>query len=377
MATITLVGTAYPYRGGLAAFNERLVAAWRQQGHNARILTFTVQYPRWLFPGRSQFSPRPKPDLPIERAVHSFNPINWIQVGRRLRRERPDLVVFKFWLPFMGPCFGTIARMAQQNGVTRIAAILDNVIPHERRFADVALTRYFLKSCHCLAVMSDQVLADLNQLAVDQKVIRLFHPPYDYGPAVDPLQAQHRLGLEPGFCYALFFGFIRRYKGLDLLLQAMADARLSRSKLKLIVAGEFYDAEQPYFDLVARLGLSEQVIFHNHFIADELVPLYFSACDFVVLPYREATQSGIAQIAFQYHKPVMATAVGGLPEVVISGQTGLIASPEPAALAQTLVLMLDDEMRKGLAARIHERQQHSGWQAFAEQLLEGCEKFRR
>lgn len=372
MARITLIGPAYPYRGGLAAFNERLTIAFRDGGHEADLLTFTVQYPSLLFPGRSQVSNRPRPEIPIQRRVHSLNPLNWFQVGLHLRKQRPDVLIFKFWLPFMAPCFGTIARLARANRHTCVAGILDNVIPHEHRPGDRQLTGYFLNSCDRLFVMSEQVRADLKHFRVSASVQKLFHPSYDYGPPVSREVALKHLGLETDYRYALFFGFIRPYKGLDLLLQAMAEEGLKDGQLKLLVAGEFYEPSQPYFALVRRLGLEHCVIFHDRFIEDDQVASYFCGCDFVVLPYREATQSGIAQIAFRYGRPVIATRVGGLPEVIDNGATGLIAEASPASLAAAMLRLLHPETLQRMTEAVSRRHRADEWQRFARELLASC-----
>ncbi|MCS6990368.1 MAG: glycosyltransferase [Chitinophagales bacterium] len=371
VAKIILIGSAHPFRGGLAAFNERLLSAWLNQGHQACIYTFTVQYPEWLFPGKSQYSNRPRPELPIRQAIHSLNPINWFRHGLHIRRLKPDLLVFKFWLPYMGPCFGTLARLVRGNHATRVTAILDNVIPHEHRVGDKLFTRYFLKACDCFVVMSAQVERDLSNLGFFQPILRLFHPPYDYGPAPDQKTARKLLNLPDDGLYALFFGFVRRYKGLDLLLEALADARLRSLNIKLLVAGEFYEPVASYRHMVEELNLVGNVIFHDWFIEDEHVPLYLSACDLVVLPYREATQSGIAHLAFHYGKPVLATAVGGLPEVIIPYRNGLLADPHPTALAEALYKLADRELlfrlSQGTSSPVEQL-----WDRFAASVVEGC-----
>ncbi|MBX6381316.1 MAG: glycosyltransferase, partial [Thermoflavifilum aggregans] len=324
MASIGIIGTAYPFRGGLAAYNERLARAFQQMPvqagetpHQLMIYTFTVQYPAILFPGKTQYAEGPAPaDLQIIRCIHSLNPVNWMRTGNFISQQKHDLIIVKYWLPFMAPCLGTIMRMIRRNHHTRIICILDNVIPHEHHVLDEALTRYFLKPVDAFVAMSQQVLHDLRHFT--QKPARLVpHPVYDvYGTVVDKITACQQLGLDPQKRYALFFGFIRAYKGLDLLLQAFAEASVRELKdVQLIVAGEFYESPDSYLRLIQQLQLQDRVILHTHFIRDEEVKYYFSAADVVIQPYRSATQSGITQIAYHFEKPMIVTRVGGLSEM--------------------------------------------------------------
>jgi glycosyltransferase involved in cell wall biosynthesis len=336
---ILLLGTAYPYRGGLATYNERLALQLRAEGHHVEIYTFTLQYPSFLFPGKTQYSTEPQSnDLTIRRCVHSVNPFNWLRVGRDIARRRPDLLIMKFWIPVMAPCFGTIARLARRNGHTRVVTILDNLIPHEARPADRLLTRYFTASVDGFVAMSRSVLADIDLF--DRVKPRAFcpHPLFDhFGQAVSREEACRTLGLDPQYRYLLFFGFIRDYKGLDWLLEAFADARLRDKKLRLLVAGEFYNNEQQYRDLEARLGIADEIVWRTEFIPDSQVRYYFGAADLIVQPYKTATQSGVTQVAYHFEKPMLVTRVGGLPEIVPDGRVGYAVEPRPEAIADALV----------------------------------------
>ena len=337
---VVIIGPAYPLRGGLATYNERLARAFVAAGDTVRIITFSLQYPDFLFPGQTQLSTESGPtDLEIEVSLNSTNPLSWWQVGRRLRREKPDLVVFRFWLPFMGPALGTVARLARQNGHTRCVAITDNVIPHEKRPGDGPLARYFLSACDGFVTMSRSVLADLKQLGYGEKpAFYRPHPLYDnFGPAMPQRLAQQQLRLEAPGLYFLFFGFIRAYKGLDLLLEAFADARLTALPAKLIIAGEFYEDAAPYEALILKYKLENRIIRATDFIPNEKVGAYFCAADLIVQPYKNATQSGVSQIAYHFERPMLVTDVGGLAELIPDGEVGYVVAPTAAAIADALV----------------------------------------
>lgn len=336
---VIIVGTAYPYRGGLSAFNERIAYEYQQNGHEVEIYTFSLQYPGFLFPGKTQYSEEPAPkDLKIVRRVNSCNPFNWLSVGREIAKKRPDLMITKYWLPFMAPCLGTIERIVRRNGHTRIISILDNIIPHEHRIGDRIFSKYFVGSTDGFIAMSKSVLEDLGQF--DTQKPRRFcpHPLYDhYGALMPKAEAREQLGLDPDGRYILFFGFIRGYKGLDLLLEAMSDARMKENNIKLIVAGEFYGDPKPYMDQMERLGIQDRIVLHTDFIPDSQVNRFFRACDIVAQPYKSATQSGVTQIAFHFEKPMLVTNVGGLPEIVPDGKIGYVVEPKANEIADALV----------------------------------------
>jgi len=335
---VVILGSAHPLRGGLAAYNERLARAFTQNGDVVKMINFSLQYPDFLFPGKTQFSSEPPPeDLDIETCVNSINPLSWVRVGWKIKNMKPDLLIIKFWIPFMGPCLGTISRIVKKNRKTRVISILDNIVPHEKRPGDRLLASYFVKPVDGFVAMSRQVLGDLDLF--DKKKPRAFcpHPLYDhFGNLTDKNAALKNLGLDPEFGYLLFFGFIRDYKGLDLLLEAMANERLQNLKIKLLVAGEFYTDSKPYFDLVEKLKLQDKVILSNDFIPDSKVADYFNAADIVVQPYKDATQSGVTQIAYHFEKPMITTNVGGLAEIVPDGKVGFVVNPDAAEIADSI-----------------------------------------
>jgi glycosyltransferase involved in cell wall biosynthesis len=336
---IVLLGTTWPFRsGGIATFNERLTRALIDNGNEVIIYTFSLQYPSFLFPGKTQLSDQPKPEgLDIRIKVNSINPLNWLTVGNEIKNLKPDLLLVRYWIPFMAPCLGTISRIVRKNNHTRIIAIADNVIPHEKHLVDNLFTHYFTKSCHGFITMSRSVLNDLKQFRPLAPMVYTPHPLYDiFGKIVSREQALVQLKLDPQFRYLLFFGFIRDYKGLDWLLQAFGDEKLRHFPVKLIIAGEFYTSSEKYLQIISEKNLTEHVILRTDFIADQDVANYFGAADMVVQPYKSATQSGVTQIAFHYNKPMLVTDVGGLGEIIPHGKVGYVVNPGPAAITEAI-----------------------------------------
>jgi len=367
---VILLGTAYPYRGGLASFNERLALALQEQGHEVEIVTFTLQYPNFIFPGKTQYSDSPPPaGLNISRRVNAINPFNWLKVGSYLRKQRADLLLIKFWLPLMGPCFGSIARLVRKNRKTRVITILDNVIPHEKRAGDRLFTRYFLRSGDAFVAMSNTVLQDLRKFDTTKPRRLNPHPVFDnFGSVVSKPEAKRLLELEEQTNYLLFFGFIRDYKGLDILLQAMADERVKETGARLIVAGEFYKNREAYEQQIKALHLEEQLVLRTEFIADEEVYKYFCAADLVVQPYKHATQSGVTQIAYHFNKPMLVTRVGGLAELVPDGRAGYVVDPDPASIATSIADFYTHHREAGFLPLIREEKKRFTWEAMVKTL---------
>ncbi len=338
---VVIIGPAHPLRGGgMSTFNERLAYAFQEAGDTVEIVTFSLQYPSFLFPGKSQYSEEPAPEgLHIKVLINSINPLSWWRVGNYIRKQKPELVIFRYWLPFMAPALGTIARLIRRNKYSRVLAITDNVVPHESRPGDKPLTHYFLSACHGFVALSEAVQQDVMRFEPHKPSVYLPHPLYDnFGTAESKLAACAALGLDPKYTYLLFFGFIRAYKGLDLLLHAMAYNRVLRCPdIKLIIAGEFYEDAAPYHKLIAELQLQDRLILRTDFIANNQVRHYFCAASLVVQPYKHATQSGVTQIAYHFNKPMLVTNVGGLAELVPDGEVGYVVAPEPVAIATALV----------------------------------------
>jgi len=338
LKTIKIIGTAFPFRGGLAAYNERLAREFINEGYAVTIETFTLQYPGILFPGKTQYAEgEPPNDLKIVRSISSINPLNWIKVGNRIKKEKPDLVIIKYWLPFMAPCFGTIAGQIRKNKHSKIICIADNIIPHEKRFGDKWLTSYFLSKMHGVIAMSKSVFNDVFRFTAKLPVKLSPHPLFDnFGEIIEREKALQMLGLDPQFRYVLFFGFIRDYKGLDLLLKAFANPLVQNLNIKLIVAGEFYSDPKPYLNLIEQLNLTDTVILKTDFIADNEVNKYFSCADIVAQPYKNATQSGVTQIGYHFNKSMLVTNVGGLPEIIAHNIIGYVVNPNENEIAESL-----------------------------------------
>lgn len=339
MKKVVIIGPAWPLRGGLATFDQRLAKQFIDEGFDTQIYSFSLQYPSFLFPGTTQYSSDPSPSgINIQSIINSINPLNWIKVGKRLKDLRPEIIVVRYWLPFMGPALGTILRRVKKNNFTKIIAIADNVIPHEKRPGDNAFTKYFLHSCHAFITMSEKVLADLRIFEKTKPAMQVMHPLYDnFGEPVSKPEARRKLGIDESDRIVLFFGFIRKYKGLDILLEAMKLISEKSSLIKLLVAGEFYEDEKPYHELIKKLGIENALILHTTFIPDSEVKNYLCAADVVVQPYRNATQSGVTPLAYHFEKPMIVTNVGSLPSLVPHNKVGLVAEPDASSIAAAIL----------------------------------------
>lgn len=362
---VVIVGTAHPYRGGgISTFNERLALAWQDEGYDVCIYNFILQYPKIFFPGKFQITDEAGPaNLKIYRKVNSVNPANWYKVGNELRKMKPDLVIFRYWIPFMGPCFGTIARIIRRNHHTRIVAITDNVIPHESKPMDKMFSKYFIQSMDAFVAMSRAVLADLEKF--DRVKPKAFnpHPLYDnYGDPVSKEEAREYLGWDKNRKYILFFGFVRDYKGLDLLIKAMADDELRKEDLFVYVAGEFYADKKQYMEIAADLNVRDKVMMPDTFIPNQDIKYYFCAADLVVQPYKSATQSGVTQVATHFNKPMIITDVGGLSEFVPHEKTGFVVKPEAGKIAAAIKRYFKEDREREFVANIDEEKKKYSWQ---------------
>ncbi len=372
MSKILIVGPAFPLRGGLATYNERLANEFISMGHQCDILSFSLQYPSLLFPGKTQYSTDPAPEgITIYPEINSISPFNWLKVGKRFRKKNYDIVIFRYWMSFMAPAFGTIARSIKKNKHTRILAICDNLIPHEKKFFDKPFTRYFISKCDGFLTMSQSVKSQLEQWPVNKPVIYSPHPMYDmFGPMISKAEAKKQLGLEAETNYLLFFGFIRKYKGLHLLLDAFADKRLVSLNLKLIVAGEFYEDDKPYLEQIKQLGLENSVILSNDFIPNTEVSKYFCAADGVIQTYLSATQSGVTQIAYFYNKPMMVTNVGGLAELVPDDQVGFVTPVDKTAIADAILRYYQENKEPVFSRNMETEKQKFTWPYVCNHLLQ-------
>ena len=371
---INFIGPAYPYRGGLATIIETLARLFVRRGNEVTINTFSLQYPRLLFPGKSQFRSGPKPDdLTIVREVSTVNPLTWWRVGRKLKREAPDLVVLKYWTPLMAPCFGSICRLARRNGQTRVVVHLDNITPHEPHFYDRLLNRYFLNGCDGFVYMSEAVHTDLRTYRPDAPALFSPHPLFDtYGEPLERTEACRLLGLNESVGYVMFFGYIRDYKGLDVLLEAWALLR-SEGKMerrKLLVVGEVYGDDNKYYELIERLGLKDEVVFHNAFVPDDEVARWFSVADLVALPYKSATQSGVTQVAYWFDVPMVVTRVGGLEEMVPDDVVGALADCNPRSVADAIERCYEGNNLERYREGVRREKKRFSWESTADRIEE-------
>lgn len=367
---IVIIGSAYPLRGGLAAYNERLAREYQKRGDEVRIYSFALQYPSVFFPGKTQFTDAPEPpDLTIRTLINSVNPFTWIRAGREIRLLKPDLVIVKFWMPFFAPCLGTICRIIKKNRHSRIISILDNIIPHERRPGDRLLSKWFVRSVDGFITMSKSVLSELEEFDTLKPKKFSPHPLYDqFGDPVPKGEAISSLGLDPAWSYVLFFGFIRDYKGLDLLLLAFADPWLQERRVKVLIAGEFYTDPGPYLEIIRRHHLEERVILSNDYIPDHSVRDYFCAADLVVQPYKSATQSGVTQIAFHFNKPMVVTDTGGLAEFVPDGKAGFVVNPDPHQIAGAVERFYRDMKEQEFSEAVGNEKEKYSWNTMLETI---------
>ncbi len=367
---IAILGTAYPYRGGIAAFNERLAKELIAEGHELSIHTFKLQYPNFLFPGKTQFSSDKKPqNINIERRINSVNPINWITTGLSLRKENYDVVIIPFWLPFMGASLGTLSRLLKSEK-TQLLCIAHNIIPHELRLGDKMLTRYFIKRIDGFLAMTQKVLDDLNVFDKCSPKVLTPHPIYDNFGEIEPREkAIESLRLKLDCRYILFFGLIRDYKGLDLLLEAFSANEIREENIKLIIAGEYYSDQAPYKKLIEKYNLEQDIIQVEKFIPDSEVHLYFNACDLVVQPYKSATQSGVTQIAYHFNKPMIVTDVGGLKEMCPDGKVGYVVLPNADEIKKAILKFFDETNINEMIENINQIKEQYSWSIFTKKLL--------
>ena len=367
---IVIIGPASPYRGGIATYNERLATELLNEGHEAELETFTMQYPNFLFPGKSQITGDESPKhLKITRSINSINPLNWFSVGNRIKNEKPDLVIIRFWLPFMGPSFGTILRRIKKNQHTKVVCLVDNMIPHESRIGDKIFTKYFIQPVDAFVAMTKSVIKDIETFDSIKPKILSPHPLFDnFGEKLDRTEALKKLQLPKEYRYLLFFGFIRKYKGLDILIDAFADPRLRKMNIKLIIAGEYYDDETFYTYKIKQHSLQNDIIQINEFIANDDVKYYFNAADVIVQPYKTATQSGVTQIAYHFDKPMIVTDVGGLAEMCPHGKVGYVVAPEVNEIADAIYAFFNNAEQEKYTADIKEEKKKYAWSVLTKNM---------
>ena len=370
---IVIIGPAHPLRGGLASYNERLAHEFQQKGNKVTVYTFSLQYPGFLFPGTTQFSTEPAPkDLNIRVCINSVNPINWLLIGNEIKKIKPDLIVVRYWLPFMGPCLGTILRIVKQNKKTRVVCIADNIIPHEKRPGDLPFTKYFLNALDACITMSEQVLKDLKGVNPTMPAKFVAHPLYDnFGDKINKSTARKILNIDDNISIVLFFGFIRKYKGLDILFESISVLKKSnylKGQIKFLIAGEFYEDRKSYDELITKLGIEDDLILRTDFIPDSEVKNYLCAADVVIQPYRSATQSGVTPLAYHFEVPMIVTNVGGLPALVPHEKVGLVSEPDALSISKTIQQFFAENPNRFLPGLIEEKKKYS-WDVMANEIL--------
>ena len=367
--SLVIIGPGWPLRGGLSAFDEQLARTFNDKKIDSSIVSFSLQYPSLLFPGSTQYTSDPAPkEVTIFSIINSINPFNWIRVGLRLKKQKPDLIIVRYWIPFLAPCLGTICRIAKSNKHTKVISIVDNMIPHEKRIGDHQLTNYFAKSVDGFLTMSQKVSNDVQRFS-DKPIVMSPHPIFaHFGNPISKAEARKIIGLHKEDKIILFFGFIRHYKGLDMLIKAMAIDSIKNTNIKLMVVGEFYENAQPYYDLIKSLGLEDRIILHTQFVPDEEVKNYVCSADFIIQPYRNATQSGVTPLAYHFEIPMLVTNVGALADTVPHGKVGFVVDPTVEAIASGIGQLYEkgtDYFKSNIQA---EKKKYS-WEQMADNFL--------
>ncbi|MBS1646502.1 MAG: glycosyltransferase [Bacteroidetes bacterium] len=374
---ILLIGPAFPLRGGLATFDELFCQSLVAEGHDAQIISYALQYPSFLFPGSTQYDTTGKAprNIIIHTLINSINPLNWVKTALFIRKQKPDFLIIRFWLPFMAPALGTIIRLINKKK-TKVLAITDNVIPHEKRIGDALFTSYFISVCDGFVTMSQAVMNDLNTFTTNKHKKFLLHPLYtSFGEKLNKEEARKQLQLLPSDKVILFFGLIRAYKGLDLLLEAMNEDRIKKAGIKLLIAGEFYEDKKPYLDLIEKNKLTNLVLFDT-FIPNEEVKLYFSAANLLALPYKHATQSGVTQVAFHFEIPTLVTNVGGLAEIIPDKICGYAVPPQAAAIADAIVDYFENNRENAMSKAMQEEKKKYEWSIFSKNVVQLYEEIK-
>jgi len=368
---VFIIGPAYPLRGGPAKFNENLCEELIKAGHDAQLISYSLQYPNFLFPGSSQFETNSKAPnhLKIHTLINTVNPFNWFKVAYFIKIQKPDFILFRFWLPFFGPSLGTIAKLVKSK--TKVLALTDNIIPHEKRFGDKAFTNYFVKNCDGFIAMSKTVLSDISKFTSNINKVYSPHPMYEtYGEIVTQNEARAKLNLNKEDKIILFFGLIRHYKGLDILLEAMANDNIKKQNIKLLIAGEFYENKKPYLELIAKHNLQNIIILHDKFIANEDIRYYFCASNLVAQTYRKATNSGVTMIGYYYEKPMLVTNVGGLAEIVPNDKCGYVVENNIEKISEKINDYFVNNRETLFTQNVKLEKKKYEWDSFIKVLLE-------
>ena len=364
---IAFLSPFYPYRGGIAQFSDSLYIELAKTNH-IKAYSFKMQYPSLLFPGKSQYvsADDTNRNIPVSRLLNSVNPFTYYKTAKEILKFKPDLLLISYWMPFFAPALGKIAGIMNKNGV-KVIAILHNVIAHEKQPGAEALTKYFFNKCHGFVLLNKSSESDLQKLKPGAKYIIQQHPLYNhYGSKINAESARKELNIPLGKKVILFFGFIRDYKGLDLLIESL---KYLDDNFVLLVAGEVYGDFKKYDELIDKNNLRDKINLHIRYIPETEIPVFFSAADVCVLPYRSATQSGIVGIAYHFDLPVIVTNTGGLAEMVEENKTGLIIkSINAEETAKTISRYFDENLKDKFIPFISEYKSGHSWQNLAESI---------
>lgn len=367
---IAILSSFYPYRGGIAQFNANLYGELSRH-HDVKAFSFSRQYPEFLFPGKTQYVTPDDEAVSIESEalLDTADPFSYLRTARAIAEWHPDILVMRYWMSWFGPSLGYVGRYLRKRGC-KVISILDNVVPHEPRFFDRPFTRYFLSGGSGFVTMCSEVAGDLDTFKTGKPHIVLPHPLYShFGGRIPREQAEEALGLEHGRRNILFFGLIRKYKGLDILLNAFKDLG---DEYQLIVAGEPYGSFDIYQEIIDGIGGKDRIKLFPKYIRDSEVKTYFSAADVTVLPYRSATQSGISSVSYHFEVPMIVTDVGGLRETIGEKGTGIVAEEvTPDCIKREIERYFNDSrIKEGCIGCIRQEKQRLSWASFAERLVE-------
>jgi len=368
MTRIVVLGPSYPYRGGIASSNERMAYEFQKYGHEVKLFNFTLQYPSIFFPGKDQYhSGKPPKNLDIQRTLNSINPLSWIRTAKEIQKYNPQLIISRFWHPYLGPALGAVLKRVQCQNIV----VVDNAYPHEKIIGQELLVNFFLAQVDTPVVMSKSVQEDLINFFPKEKIVYTPHPVYDnYGDLMSKEEAQKEIELDPDKKYILFFGLIRAYKGLDLLLEAFGLIKNKFTNINLLVAGEFYDDKEIYLKIIRDLQMENRVVIHDKFIPNDKVRCYFSACDLVAQTYKSATQSGITQIAVHFRKSMLLTKVGGLSEIIENQKHGYLVYPNKESISNAIDDFISNEREKQFEENIESLADIYSWSTFYKTLMD-------
>ena len=365
--TVIFIGPAYPYKGGIAAFNESMATTFQENGWNCKIYTFSQQY---AFTSKDKLTTEdPRPNLTIRRGIYSANPLNWLKISKEIVKEKPKLIVTQYWMPYLAPAFGTIFRgVKKELPEVNIATIVHSFKPHQSKIGDKQLNKFLTNRTDSLVCLSEGVEEEIYNSGTKQPVSKLLHPIYEhYGSPLSSAMAKEKLGWPSDKKNLLFFGEVKKYKGLDLLLSALPTEEKYRQNYMLHISGEFIESHKKYCKHIEKLGLKDQIKITNAYIPNDSVPDLFCAADAVVTPYKNRTQSGIIPIALHFERPVIATTAGNLSTDLQTYKLGLVSSPESSALNANLKDFIDNNTT--LSKDYSSIKQKLSWQTFYKSFL--------